>query len=142
MLTVGWLLINRSSEIQNVGTVPTLSISGSLVTVKILSHQLLPGDQEWPSLDITTLSVELRADDEVSIMASFTCKFGTMLSHREKESSNEGSSTSGWPMDVSLKDYFEYINCCGKAQLSVGSASPWARIMDSITIEYACILLS
>lgn len=68
-------------------------------------------------------------------MASFTCQFGTTLSHPGKESSNEGSSTSGWPMDVSLEDDFEYINCCGKAQLSVGSTSPWARIIDSITVE-------
>lgn len=75
-------------------------------------------------------------------MASFTCKFGTILSHPGKESFNKASSTSGWVMDVSLEDYFEYINCCVKAQLSVGSASPWAKIMDSITVEYALILLS
>lgn len=75
-------------------------------------------------------------------MASFTCQFGAILSHPGKESFSEASSTSGWAMDVSLEDYFEYINCCVKAQLSVGSASPWAKIMDSITVEYALILLS
>lgn len=75
-------------------------------------------------------------------MASFTCQFGTIWSHPGKKSFNEASSTSGWAMDVSLEDYFEYINCCVKAQLSVGSTSPWAKIMDSITVEYALILLS
>ena len=45
-------------------------------------------------------------------------------------------------MDVSLEDYFEYINCCVKAQLSVDSAGPWDKIMDSIIVEYALILLS
>lgn len=75
-------------------------------------------------------------------MASFTCQFDTIWSHPGKESFIEESSISGWAMDVSLEDYFEYINCCVKAQLSVDSASPWAKIMDSITVEYVLILLS